>query len=152
VIQTILVAIDGSESADNTLNFALDLADKYSADLIILNVFTRITASSMITYPTISVGSFPAVMEEFSSELKLRHEMLLGEALKKAKMQKPHLNITRKLIDGRPPDKIVEAAKECNVDLIILGHRGLSGIKEFVLGSVSDRVAHGAECAVLILK
>jgi len=152
VIQTILVAIDGSESADIALDFALDLADKYSADLILLNVFTRITASSMITYPTISVGSFPAVMEEFSSELRLRHEMLLGEAVKKTKMQKPHLNISRKLVEGRPSDKIIEVAKEDNVDLIVLGHRGQSGIKELVLGSVSDRVAHGAKCAVLIIK
>ena len=124
----------------------------YSLSLIILNVFSRITASSVVSYPTITVGSFPAIMEEFSHELRFRHELMLEEVLKKAKASKPHLNISTHLIEGRPSDKIVEIAKERKIDLIILGNRGLSSIKEFILRSVSDRVAHDAECSVLIIK
>lgn len=77
---------------------------------------------------------------------------MLVEALKKAKKLKPDLNVSTKLEEGRSLDKIIETAKVGNFDLIVVGHRGLSGIKEFVLGSVSDRVAHDAACPVLIVK
>jgi len=53
---------------------------------------------------------------------------------------------------GRAADKIIETAKTQNVDLIVIGSRGLGGIKEIFLGSVSDRVADEAKCPVLIVK
>jgi nucleotide-binding universal stress UspA family protein len=59
---------------------------------------------------------------------------------------------TTKLVEGRPADKIVETAKLESCDLIVIGSRGLGGIKEFFLGSVSDRVADEAPCPVLIVK
>lgn len=47
---------------------------------------------------------------------------------------------------------IVKMAKEEDFDIIVIGGRGLGGVTEFLLGSVSDRVAHNAECPVLIVK
>ena len=54
--------------------------------------------------------------------------------------------------DGRPADVIVQTAIDDHVDLIVLGSRGLGGIKQLFLGSVSDRVADEARCPVLIVK
>ena len=62
------------------------------------------------------------------------------------------LQVTKELVEGRPADKIVETAKEGMFDLIVIGSRGLGGIKEFFLGSVSNRVADKAPCPVLIVK
>jgi len=56
------------------------------------------------------------------------------------------------MVEGRPSDEIVETAKEGNFDIVVMGSRGLGGIKEFFLGSVSDRVADEAACPVLIVK
>ncbi len=53
---------------------------------------------------------------------------------------------------GKPADKIVEAAKEGNVDIVVMGSRGRGGIKQLFLVSVSDRVADEASCPVLIVK
>ena len=58
----------------------------------------------------------------------------------------------QKLAEGRPADKIVEAAKEGSFNLIVIGSRGLGGIKEFFLGRASDRVVDEAPCPVLIVK
>ena len=74
------------------------------------------------------------------------------EVLRKAKKTKPDIEVSTKLLEGRPADKIVEAAKEGEFDIIIMGNRGLGGVKEFFLGSVSDRVADEASCPVLIVK
>ena len=57
-----------------------------------------------------------------------------------------------RLGSARSADKIVETAKLESCDLIVMGSRGLGGIKEFFLGSVSDRVADEAPCPVLIIK
>jgi nucleotide-binding universal stress UspA family protein len=57
-----------------------------------------------------------------------------------------------KLVEGRPSDRIIETAKTEDFDLVVMGSRGLGGIKEFLLGSVSDRVADEVPCPVLIVK
>lgn len=77
---------------------------------------------------------------------------MLSDTVERAKNARPKLKISSKLLEGRPSDRIIEAAKEGNFDLIVMGSRGLGGIKRFFLGSVSDRVADEAECPVLIVK
>lgn len=150
MIQKILIAIDGSELAEKALESALDLAEKYSAHLVILNVFHP---HIPFFYTTPIGNAFPlAGVDEYLKSLEASHKSMLEETLKIAKKRKPNLNISTKLVEGYPASKIVEIAKEENFDLIMLGHRGLSGIREFILGSVSNRVAHDAECPVLIIK
>ncbi|NIR86549.1 universal stress protein [Candidatus Bathyarchaeota archaeon] len=152
MIRRILVPLDGSEAAEKALDFALDLAEKYSAQVVLLSAVPPVVVP-MAPRPTAGIPPIPSVaMGTYSEELKTRHEKLLSEALKKAKEIKPNLKVSKKLVEGRPSDKIIEAAKEGNFDIIVMGSRGLGGIKAFFLGSVSNRVADGAECPVLIVK
>ena len=153
MIKKILVALDGSEPADKALDFALDLAGKYSANITLLSVVQPIIVS-LAHYPTTGMHAPipPAAMDTYSKELEASHKKVLSEALKKANKIKLTLNVSTKLMEGRPSDKIIETAKEGNFDIIVMGSRGLGGIKEFFLGSVSDRVADEATCPVLIVK
>ena len=141
------MAIDGSEHADKALEFTLDLAEKYSATVTIINVF-------QVPMPGYLGESFayPIALADFTKEVKAVHEKILSKALKRAKELKSNLKISTMLKEGRPADEIVETAKEGNFDLIVMGHRGLGKVKEFFLGSVSDRVADEAHCPVLIVK
>lgn len=152
MIKKILVAIDGSEHADKALNFALDLAERYSAAITLINVFQ----APMFSYPIVGYLAeppyYPVTWEDFFKEIKASHEKILSKALKRAKELKPDLKISTVLKEGRPADEIVKTAKEENFDLIVMGHRGLGRVKEFFLGSVSDRVADEAHCPVLIVK
>ncbi|MEM3459469.1 MAG: universal stress protein [Candidatus Bathyarchaeia archaeon] len=152
MIKKILVAIDGSEHADKALDFALDIAEKYSATVTIINVFqVPRVIYPMIEYPG-EPFAYPANWDEFTKEVKDIHEKILSNAFKRAKDLKPNLKISTVLKEGRPADKIVETAKEENFDLIVMGHRGLGRVKEFFLGSVADRVADEAHCPVIIVK
>lgn len=148
MIKRILVPIDGSEHADKALDCTLDLAEKYKADIVVLNVVT-VTPRAWILDPTVAS---PVWIDTYSNDVRAGSEKMLTEALKKAKKVKPELNISKKIVEGRPANKIIEAAKEGNFDIIVMGSRGLGDIKEFFLGSVSDRVADKAECPVLIVK
>jgi nucleotide-binding universal stress UspA family protein len=148
MIKKILFSIDGSQSADHALDFGLDLAMKYSAEVTIVSVFDS-PQSSLVVKGMIYA---PNSTENYLKKLRDFHEKILLEALKKIKKVGPKLKVSIKLLEGRPADKIVEIAKEGAFDLIVIGSRGLGGIKEFVLGSVSDRVADEASCPVLIVK
>jgi nucleotide-binding universal stress UspA family protein len=148
LIEKIFVPIDGSEHADKALDYALNIAKKYSASIEILNVALT---PPHIGYVSPPLGPARAVVT-YSKELKANSKKMLSKALVKAKKNYPDLSISTKLLEGQPADKIVETAKKGNFDIIIMGSRGLGGIKEFFLGSVSHRVSNDAECPILIVK
>ena len=70
------------------------------------------------------------------------------------KLQKtyPKLNISTKLVEGKPVDTILKFVQQEKCDLIVIGSHGLGGIKKFFLGSISDRVADQSPIPVLIVK
>ena len=148
MINKILVAIDGSKTADSALDFALDLAKKYSAEILIVSVFDVISLSLVSRGMLFS----PTSTTKYLQELEAFHKKVLTDALKKAKKLKAKIKISKKLLKGRAADIIVETAHQGGFDLIVIGSRGLGEIKEFFLGSVSDRVADEAKCPVLIVK
>jgi len=148
LIKKILVAIDGSNLAYESLDYALDLARKYSAEVMVLTVI-QMPSDSVLEQGT----AFTSISSQsYREKLENYHKEILSEAAKKAKKSSPQIHFTTKLVEGRPADKIVETAKLESCNLIVMGSRGLGGIKEFFLGSVSDRVADEAPCPVLIIK
>lgn len=152
MIKKILVALDGSEPAGRALDLALDMAEKYSADILLLSVVQPVIMPP-VRYSPATAPSFPTpAAGSHSRNLKDYHKRVLAEALTKAKKAKRKLKVSTKLAEGRPSDKIIETAKEEEIDIIVMGSRGLGGIKQFFLGSVSDRVADEAPCPVLIIK
>jgi len=62
------------------------------------------------------------------------------------------LEASTRLETGQVADTIINIAKEESSDLIVIGSRGLSGAKRFLLGSISNSVSHHAECPVLIVR
>jgi nucleotide-binding universal stress UspA family protein len=62
------------------------------------------------------------------------------------------LEASNRLETGQVADTIINIAKEEGSDLIVIGSRGLSGAKRFLLGSISNSVIHHAECPVLIVR
>lgn len=150
MIKKMIVPIDGSEHSDRALNYALDLAEKYSAEIKLLSVAQPVVATGpmFLTQPMLS----PASTAIYVKEIEAAHEKMLAEAFKKAKETKPNINISKQLVNGRPADKIVEITNKGKFDLIVMGSRGTGGIKEFFLGSVSDRVADETRCPVLLVK
>jgi len=152
LIQKILVPLDGSELADKALDLALDQAQRYSADIVLLSVVPPLmiptTAEPNIGGAIVS----PETVAEIEEGTEAHHRKILSEAIRKSKKSKPGVKISSKLAKGNVADRILETAKEGNFDMIIMGSHGLSGFKAFLLGSVSNQVVHKAPCPVLIVK
>jgi nucleotide-binding universal stress UspA family protein len=153
MIKKILVPIDGSESADKALNLALDIARKYKAEVEILHVIPPISAT-LTPYPVMS-GSptlSPNWIDDYYKEAQVESRKMLTEAMKLAQSKAEDLKIKPKLDKGRPSDIIVAEAEDEDFDLIVMGSRGLGGIKEYILGSVSNQVVHESKSPILIVK
>jgi nucleotide-binding universal stress UspA family protein len=161
LITKILVGVDGSENSEKALDYALELAGKFSASVHILNVFqpppesgyqlNMFQQSPASGYPQAPLD-YQSNMATFIKDLRRVHEAVLSKAAERATKLNPALKITAELKEGDAPSQIVETAANGQFDLIVIGHRGDSKIKELFLGSTSERVAHRARCAVLITK
>jgi nucleotide-binding universal stress UspA family protein len=148
-IRRILVAYDGSENSDMALEAALDLAEKHSPIITILNILS-------IEKVLDSWNPFPNLLKrKVDNKLKeeeIKRNEILSTALEKAKKTHPTLKVSTSLMKGDPVERIVEIAEEEDYDLVVMGSRGLSGLKEVVLGSVCDKVADRISASILILK
>ncbi|MEM3574360.1 MAG: universal stress protein [Candidatus Bathyarchaeia archaeon] len=133
----ILVPIDGSPHADKAVKYAVDLSKKYGSRLILLHVIP------VRVYAFAEVGAVFSEDVEEGEEI-LRRGMELARSL--------GAEVDQRLRKGIPAEEILRAAEEEKVDLIAIGSRGLSGVKAFLLGSVSDKVSHHAKCPVLIVR
>ncbi|MEJ2240524.1 MAG: universal stress protein [Candidatus Bathyarchaeota archaeon] len=143
MFKKILIPIDGSEQSHRALTFALDLAKKYSSKVTLLTV----------AQPHFQDPLFPPIFtSNDDNSINDVHQKILSQAYNRIKEIDSEIEVSKKLVAGRPADKIIEITKKDKIDLVVIGSRGLGGIKEFLLGSVSDRVADHAPCPVLMVK
>ena len=160
LITKILVGVDGSENSEKALVFALEIAEKFSSSVHILNVYQPPPESGYqlnslqipaTAYPQEQPG-YPSITVSSERDLRKLHETILSRVTEKATKLKPAIKISSVLRDGDVPLQIVETAERGQFDLIVLGHRGDSKVNELFLGSTSESVVHRAKCAVLITK
>jgi nucleotide-binding universal stress UspA family protein len=144
-----LVAVDGSENSEKALDFALDLAEKFGAAVTVLNVGESPTMGAVPLEPTSVSGDSMVI---FANDLRKFHEEILSKALVHAKEVKPDVVVSSKFRDGDPALEIVAVAKEEGFDVVVVGHRGQSRVRELLLGSISEKVAHLAPCPVVIVR
>ena len=140
----ILVAVDGSPFAEKALKCAVDLARKLGAKLIILHVVLR----QFYAVTPSEAGVLATTV--FVKELEAEGKEIMNKADAYAKGQGADYEC--RLLQGVPAEEIVKTALTENVDLIVVGSRGLTEVRGFLLGSVSDKVSHHAKCPALIVK
>ena len=141
-ISNILVATDFSPSAARAVEMAADYARHFQAQLIILHAYrVDIPVASPLTGGgyVLPDGFF----EQLAKEARLRVEKVANEVAAKG------VSAIGIAIDRHPATAIIDEAKARKVDLIVMGTRGLTGIKHLALGSVADRVVRTAPCPVL---
>lgn len=137
-MEKILVAVDGS---DYSLA-AVEVVAKVAAERGI----RKVTLLNVI--PTMPTGVGPMPTADLPDDPKAWEVFDQPQAILKQAGVEPLLLLR----EGDPANQIVATAKEGGFDLIVVGHRGLSPIKAFLLGSVSDRVVTHAPCSVLVVR
>lgn len=155
----ILVAFDGSEGSQAALDHAAEITAQHHAQLYIVHaVKERRSVSSRpmyaMPYGSSDSGSYLGTPESAYPEeapLKKDSVALVEKAKKKLKLPASRVH-TGILYGGEPAREICEFASVNEINLIVMGNRGLHGVRKLMLGSVSQRVAQHAHCPVLIVK
>ncbi len=146
-MKKILLAVDGSEYTKKVVEKGLALAEGLSAEVTIATVVGEYVFS-----PRVSLQFTDDNWDRINKHLKKEAEEIVEEAAKPFRDKGLHV-ITKAVIGHQAPaDAICKLAREGEFDLIVLGSRGLRGIKEMFLGSVSNKVVHMGCTSVLVVK
>ena len=135
--EKILVAVDGSPFADMAVEQAISLGGICNSEIFVISVVDLFPERMAVA---------PALVEKMSAEVR--------EHLDKAKEKVDAANISCETIvhmGGKPHEFIVDEAKKRDIDLIVLGTHGRSGLKRVLLGSVAQNVLGHAPCPVLVV-
>lgn len=153
----ILVSLDMSPMNLKIFDQGLSLAKTHQASLFLLHVLSPEEDASPLPVPP----SFSDIYTDVGNEVvetwhqqwqifEQQGEHLLESFAKQA--QEASVSVEWKQLIGSPGKNICRQAQEWNADLIVIGRRGHSGIREMLLGSVSNYVMHHAHCCLLVVQ
>ncbi len=154
MINKILVAVDRSENGKSIFNSAVSLAQTTGASLMLVHV----VSSSESGYPILPTYTYYFLEDDreydtYQKQLAKYKQWgldFLQNLTQEATARGVDTEFTQ--LTGNPGRMICELAGNWSADLILVGSRGLKGLKEMFLGSVSNYVTHHAPCSVLIMR
>ncbi len=139
MLKKILLAYDGSECADEAARYAKELAKKFASTITVVYAFHPIPKGWA---PALAAQARDAEFTQGTACISAVVDRLKAEGVR----------AEGEVLEGMPADTILQVARVRKSDLIVLGSRGWGQATAFLLGSVSDRVTHGAPCPVLVVK
>jgi nucleotide-binding universal stress UspA family protein len=154
--RSIVVGTDGSKPADAAVRRAAELANREGARLHLVTAFHDPQILQETTVWTnepkgvIDTGRSGGEPRTETVDLREVAESVLKRAARDAVSQ--GIEVETHAREGQPAEVIIDVAKQVQADLIVVGSRGLTGIKRFLLGSVSSKVSEHASCSVMIVR
>lgn len=143
-LNRILLPTDFSEYSKPACNFACAFAEQFGAELHLLHVLQDLVA--MVPEPGLAFPPPGDYMQELQESAEKGLTQLLDPAWEDGK------TIVRSTRQGSPFLEIIRYAKETDVDLIVMGTHGRSGLAHVLLGSVAEKVVRKAPCPVLTVR
>ncbi|MBX3329320.1 MAG: universal stress protein [Nitrospira sp.] len=134
-IRRVMVGTDRSKTADQAVSWAAQFADRFGADLFVVQVILP-QHSSTTEFGAAEQTRAAAAKEELAQVVRL----VAGE--------RGHALV---VIDSDPAFAIVRAAEREAIDVLVVGNSGMAGRKEFLLGNVPNRISHNSHCTVIIV-
>jgi nucleotide-binding universal stress UspA family protein len=148
--QRILVAVDGSEGSRKASEVAVDLAEKFNAQLYALHAF-RGYPEYMTMFPSAPSPSGEA-MQAYEAYARKAALEVVGRTVSMAEKRGVKAKAKTTETIGSAVEAITDYAIAEKIDLIVMGTRGMGGFKKMLLGSVSSGVVAHAHCTVLVVR
>ena len=145
--RTIVVGTDGSATADKAVDIAGELARACGAALHVVTAY-RPVRSAVLAGVGAMGGAVAAPAWLGDDERVAAEEVVRRAGERLAQTGVSAITVARL---GEPADALLAIAEELAADLVVVGNRGMTGVRRYLLGSVADRVAHHAPCSVHIV-
>ena len=141
-VKKIIATTDFSEPSRRGVRLAVELAEHFQAELILVHATPPLQAVSGAS--TVSGYYLPNVSEEIKAEAGEIADRLRAEEIPSQVPSRVHI------LNARPAEAITTFAEEERVDLIVIASRGASGWEHAIFGSVAERILRNAPCPVLV--
>jgi nucleotide-binding universal stress UspA family protein len=142
----IVVGTDGSSTADRAVDVAGDLARLSGAQVHVVTAYRPVRAAAMAGVSASGGAVLPAWLGD---DERVAAEEVVRRARERLEGNGIAVRSVARL--GEPADALLAVAEELDADLLVIGNRGISGVRRYLLGNVADRVAHHAPCSVHIV-
>jgi nucleotide-binding universal stress UspA family protein len=145
MFKSIVVGTDGSDTATQAVRQAVDLAGAVGAKLELVSAYAPVSQQRLSEERR-------QAPEDLQWAINPREDVdsTLEAAAEVARAAGVEVDLYPR--QGDPADAILDVAEEQEADLIIVGNKGMTGAKRFLLGSVPNKVSHHAPCSVLIIR
>ena len=145
MFRSIVVGTDGSETATQAVKQAVELAKATGAKIELVSAYEPVSGQRLREEST-------QVPEDMQWMVNPREDV--DATLDSAEELAAEAGVTVEKFarQGDPADAILDVAEETKADLIIVGNKGMTGARRFLLGSVPNKVSHHAPCSVLIIR
>ncbi|WP_317423561.1 universal stress protein [uncultured Acidaminococcus sp.] len=145
MFKKILVPVDGSQTSWKALETGKSLAEKYDGVLVVITVMLPYGAGGLL-----QMSLDQTLIDQNNAAMKKAGFATLELAKEKLSDYKGEVEYVEET--GNPAELILDACKSKGCDTIVIGSRGLSGVEEFLLGSVSSKVSQYAKVPVMVVK
>lgn len=145
MFRSIVVGTDGSDTAGTAVEQAIELARPLGATLHIVTAFQPVSEDRLAR----EAAQMP---KDLQWMLNPREQVDATLQQAAAAADGTGLKVETYARQGDPADALLDVAEERDADLIIVGNKGMTGAKRFLLGSVPNKVSHHAPCSVLIIR
>jgi nucleotide-binding universal stress UspA family protein len=145
VFTRIVVGTDGSQTAAEAVQQAANLAKLTGAQLSIVSAYEPVSKRRV-------EGEQLDAPADVQHEIGPREDVNLVLDAAAAAAKREGLDVQTHPVEGNPGDAILTVAEETGADLIVVGNKGMTGARRFLLGSVPNNVSHHAPCSVMIVR
>jgi nucleotide-binding universal stress UspA family protein len=145
VFTRIVVGTDGSETAAEAVRQAIDLARISGAQLNIVSAYAPVPERRV-------KGEQSDAPADVQHEIGPREDVNLVLDAAAAEARKEGIEVQTHPVQADPADAILNVAEQVNADLIVVGNKGMTGARRYLLGSVPNNVSHHAPCSVIIVR
>ncbi|KKG08503.1 universal stress protein [Methanosarcina sp. 2.H.A.1B.4] len=142
LFKKILIATDGSENAKKAASYGIDIARATGAEVYVLYVVSTEHAGTART-----VMGWTEAFEEY-----LANQGGVATGYVENLGKEAGVKVEPMYLKGVPAEKILEYAEESNIDLIVMGTQGLTGVQRFLIGSVAENVLRHSKVPVMIVR
>jgi nucleotide-binding universal stress UspA family protein len=145
MFSSIVVGTDGSPTAQEAVRQAAQLAKHLNSKVYIVSAYEPVAAGRLR-------DERQQVPEDLQWTVNPREDVEQALKAGAAALQEDGVAVETLARQGDPADAILDVAEEKGADLIVVGNKGMTGAKRFLLGSVPNKVSHHAPCSVLIIR
>jgi len=145
MFSSIVVGTDGSPTAQEAVRQATLLAKSLGAKVYIVSAYEPVPEGRLRDERL-------QVPEDLQWMVNPREDVEDTLQVSASELRREGLDVETIAREGDPADAILDVAEEKNADLVVVGNRGMTGAKRFLLGSVPNKISHHAPCSVMIIR